>query len=184
MRKTIIATALLTLLSAPAWAGGIGAGVAFWSTDQAESDNGLALRFEVDFGNAIDFEVRASLLEGHEAPVGSLSVPIGTTVLEIEAVPVDIGLSYNFRGRRAVPYLGGGLSYVLFDSPNGRLEDEVGYYAVAGVDIAINERFSFYIEGLYRTVKAELQGNGLAFFDKTEVDFAGPGGNVGILFGW
>lgn len=184
MKKTWIAFAALALLAGPSLASGVGGGITYWDADEAGDDNGIALRLELDLGPSWNLDLRAGFLDGHQAMVG------GRTFL-LEATPVDLGISYGFgTGGNFEPYVGGGLSYVLYDaevlnsSDGARVADEPGWYAVVGVQARFARNASVYLEGLYRQSKAQIEGDGLASFDKVDVDFAGPAANVGVMLSW
>jgi len=178
MKRTAITAAMLLLLASPAAAGGVGLLVSYWSTSDADAEVGLGGMVEIDLNDTLDVEFRFAQLDG-------LSWPENAPVVDLEAFPVDIGLAYNFRGRgRATPYVGGGVSYVLFDTNVGEIDDEIGYYAVAGVDVAAANLFAVVFEVYYRDVDANLKGGGIAQFVDVPIDFSGPGANLGLMFRW
>lgn len=187
MKKALIALGLLAFLGTPSWgAGGLGATVSYWDGDESGDDNGLGLKLEFGFGEHIDLELRGAYLDGFEA------VKAGR-LFQLEATPLDFGLAYNFAREAVVnPYLGGGASYVLFEvdvvgpvaGEGGRVEDEFGWYAVAGIEIGASRHLGFFLEGLYRSVKANVEGNGVFSFDNVSLDFTGPAANLGVLFSW
>ncbi len=178
MKRFAIALGLAALLASPASAGGLGGMVAYWSTDEAGGESGPGLKLELDFNNPWDLEIRWSLFEELERVSRGLRFPI-------QATPVDFGLAYNYsRDSKVNPYLGGGLSYVLVDSDFGEMPDELGYYGVAGVEFEVYPRLAIFVEGLYRQVEAEIEGNDLQSFVKVPVDLSGAGANLGLLYRW
>lgn len=187
MKKLAVIVGLVLLTSVPAWAGGVGVGIGTWDTESASSDEGFAFRLGIDMGQHVDLEVRASFFD-ELAQVGSVAL------FRLEATPVDVGLAWHFNeGGKARPYLGGGGSFVYTDAQfeggvalqggGPEVDDEFGYYAVAGVDVAAGDRLGFYAEALYRGAKANVTGNAFGFND-FEIDFAGVGGALGLMLRW
>lgn len=184
MKKALIVLSVLAALAAPAWAGGIGPMVAYWDTSEAGDDNGLGFKVGFDLGSNIDFDLRVSFFDSFA------NVQQGR-LFALEATPIDVGFSYGFNPSGAVnPYLGGGLSYVLFKAEvvnradQTRVSDEPGWYAVGGLEAPIGGHFRIFGEVLYRQVKAQVEGDDIQTFVKADIDFAGPGANAGILFSW
>lgn len=184
MKKALIVMSVLAALAAPSWAGGVGPMVAYWDTADAGDDNGLGFKLGFDLGPSLDFDVRVAFLDGFA------NVQQGR-LFALEATPIDIGISYGFNPSGPVsPYLGGGLSYVVFDAEvvgraeGTRVSDEAGWYAVGGLEVPIGGSFRLFGEVLYRQVKAQIEGDDIRTFVKADVDFAGPGANAGILFSW
>lgn len=184
MKKRLGILAILVVLAAPAWAGGLGVGASFWSTDEADDGNGVGGRLAIDLGESIDFDVHVSFL-GELLVDGFTGVP----ATELDVVPVDIGLSWGFGGRsRITPRVGAGVSYVMFDTKgsgvNSEVDDEFGYYGLLGVDFAFGTRGAIYLEGIFRTTKAELRDFGLVEFDRQSFTASGPAANIGVMFTW
>jgi len=85
------------------------------------------------------------------------------------------------------PYIGGGASYIFLDTTEGQIDDEVGWYAVAGGDFGhLSSGLSFNAEAIYRSVDATVQENhhGLPsdVTDKAHIDLSGLGANVGVVW--
>lgn len=188
MKRLLIVAGLLAAVSTAAGASSLGIGVSAWDTDQADEDSGVGLRADLDVGGAFSLQLRASFMDSFAAAGAG-------RVFTIDATPVDLGAAYKFdTGTRATPFVGGGLSYVLFDadvvsSPLPRVDqvrvsDEGGWYAAAGVEAKVAKRLAIYFEGLYRQVKADLEGEGVDSFVRQQVDFAGPAVNLGVAFTW
>jgi outer membrane protein W len=185
MKKALTTASLLAFIALPVWAGGIGVMYSSWDTDDANDDQGVGIKIELDVGSALDFEVRAAWLDSHE-----FDTEIDAFKLEI--APVDIGLSYDFRTDEKVrPYLGGGLTYAFLngkvaDSSSIRVDDEVGFYVTGGLEGSVSETFALFAEALYRDLSAEFTSDGLLNRDFQDfgVDLAGVAFNVGLMFTW
>lgn len=187
MKKLALVLGLALLTAAPSWASGIGVGMAHWDTEDAGSDEGISVRIGFDMTEAVAIELRASFFDGF----GQIA---NNSLTRLEATPVDLGLSYRFnRDADMQPYLGGGMSFVfanaLFDggqvplAGGPEVNDEVGFYLVAGLDVAVTELFGVYGEALLRQAKLNVTGNGLGFQD-FQSDFAGPAASIGVLLHW
>lgn len=188
MKRLWLLACALALVAMPSWASGIGAGVSYWDTSDAEDDNGFGIKVAFDVGQEWSVDLRAAFFDGH----GLIS---GPREISIEATPIDLGIAYNFQtGGKVTPYVGGGLNYTLYksevynfvlDQPeSSRIKDEPGWYAVLGVDIPVQSHLAFYLEAMYRQNKPQVQGDGLAAFDKIPVDFAGAAATVGLVYTW
>lgn len=187
MKKLALVLALALLTAAPSSAAGLGVGMAYWDTSDAGSDEGIGIRAAFDAGDAVSFELRASFFDGF----GQVA---NNALTRLEATPVDLGLAYHFnRGAKVQPYLGGGGTFVftnaIYDggqvpvSGGPEVNDEFGFYLVAGLDIEATERFGVYGEVFSRHVKLNVTGNGLGFQD-FQSDFSGPAATVGVMLHW
>lgn len=175
-------------MAMPSWASGIGAGVSYWDTSDAEDDSGIGIKAILDVGDKWNIDFRASFFNGH----GLVS---GPREISIEATPLDLGISYDFQtGSKVTPYVGGGINYTLYKSSvfnvlvnqpeTSRVKDEPGWYAVFGIDVPFNKRMAFYLEGMYRQNKPSVQGDGIAAFSAIPVDFAGVAATLGLVYTW
>ena len=185
MRKALTMASLLALLAFPAWAGGIGIMYSAWDTDDVDNDHGVGLKLKLDLGSALDLEVRGAWLD-------SLEFTTQGDVFKLEATPIDVGLAYGFRSDRKVrPFVGAGPSFVLLNGKVHsdsaiRVDDEMGFYAVAGFDFSIGKRGACFAEVLYRDVSAEFTSDGLLNrdFDDFGASVAGVGLNLGLMLSW
>lgn len=185
MKKVLTVASVLALVALPSLAGGIGVSYSGWDTDEAGNDQGGGVKIAFDLGKAVDFEIRAAMLE-------SLGLIGQGEVVKIEATPVDVGLSYGFRPDATVqPFLGGGVTYALLNGKVDSLatiqiDEEVGYYAVGGLDIGVTERFAVFGEAIYRDTSAEVTSDGFLNRDFQDygLDLGGVGFNVGLMLTW
>jgi opacity protein-like surface antigen len=71
-------------------------------------------------------------------------------------------------------YAGGGIGYVWFDEDDGRIDDDVVYTMLLGVDQEISSKLSLFIEGQYMWLDPddELHGG--------SVDMDGFGASAGM----
>lgn len=184
MSRIVRMATLLTLLTVPAWAGGLGVGVSSWDTSDASDDLGLGVKIELDLGQWFDLELRGAWLD-------SLDFSAQGRNFKLEATPIDVGLGYDFRvGEKIEPYVGAGFSFVLLNGKQSgpgavRVDDESGYYAVVGLEGGVHQRLSLFGEVLYREVSATFASDGLTRdFADFGVDLGGVAANVGVKLGW
>lgn len=188
MKTFWLLASILVLVAAPSAASSLGFGVGYLDTEGAGDDNGAAVKFSLDAGPAWNLDLRVAFFDGHAFQRGSRAFEVGAT-------PIDAGISYGFQAAgKTTAYVGGGVSYTLFTSDafnlvraeheQSRIENEVGWYAVVGVEAPVKNRIGVFLEVLYRQTKPTVEGDGVAQFDAFPVDFAGVGGALGISFSW
>ena len=187
MKKLAIAIGFALLMSAPVWAGGVGVGIGTWDTSDADGDEGVGFRLAIDMGESVDFEIRTSFFDGFSRVANG-------ALYRLEATPVDLGLTWHFKeGGKIEPYVGGGASYIYTDAAfeggavllagGPEVDDEFGYYLLAGLDAPIGERLGFYAEAMYRSAKLEVTANAFGFNDFQD-DVAGPAATLGLMLKW
>lgn len=186
MKRVLIALGMAAVLAAPAFAGGVGVYGAYWDTDDAGDEAGVGAKFAVSLTPEIELELRGTYYKEFA------TVAAGDEV-EIRAYPIDLGLVYRFRlaDGRVTPYLGGGGTYYTLsddlpeDTNNrGYENDEFGYFGELGLDIGLPNRSSVFIEALYRTGKARLDGDGLFGLVRQELNLSGVTAHLGLRLNW
>lgn len=170
-----------------------------WNTDQADDafGGGIDLAFPIAPTGALDLELRASYYQELSAePIDALFDDDDPVFVEdgLEAVPLELGLRYNFNPEGAANlYLAGGGGYYLLDTDAGEIDDEFGYYGALGGEFGRNRRGpSFFVEGNYRKVEGSVridpdrldQIDDLEFTDQVDVDLDGAGLNLGLVWRW
>jgi hypothetical protein len=90
------------------------------------------------------------------------------------------------RGPTSTSAAGGG--YHSLDTTEGQIDDELGYWAVAGLKLGNPKGASFYFEGMYRWMTATVTGvqapGNPNVDDKAEFDLNGYAANAGIVWRW
>ncbi len=188
MKRLWLLASVLVLVAAPSAASSVGLGIGYLDTEGAADDNGANLRLSQDVGERWNIDVRASFFDGH-------AFALGPRTFDIEATPIDLGLSYGFNaGGRVTPYVGAGLSYMFFKSSvfntvrgeheASRINDEPGWHAVVGVEGSVKDHVGLFLEVLYRQTKPSVDGDGLAELGSVALDFAGVGAAIGLSYSW
>ena len=188
MKRVFLALAMLALLAGPAMAGGIGMQAGWIDTDQAGNDVGYGLLFNFDVASRVQIQLRGTDFRELVVP----SATAGTdTDFKFQATLIDLGFAYRFatKGDKFTPYIGGGGTYYLLDSTpesTERINDEYGWYGVAGLEVPVAKHWALYFEGMWRDAKMTIKGDdlGLGGPVDTGIDLNGPQGNAGIQFRW
>lgn len=74
------------------------------------------------------------------------------------------------------PYVGGGIGYYFFDEDDADVDDEVGYYCVAGIDQSVGNGISVFAEAKYLWLEPDS--------DFGDVELDGFGANIGAAYNW
>ena len=198
MKRAFLALSLLTLLAVPAGAvsGGIGIHAGWVNMDDAGDDAGWGILANFGASPRVDIQVRMTDFRSLVVDFDdAANLPEDIDILrgfEFQSTLIDLGFSYNFRkdGRAFTPFVGGGGTYYLLDSTpdsHGRINDEYGWYGIAGLDFIFAERWGVYLEGMWRDAKMTIRGDGFGVgTGPTDlgVDLNGPQVNLGIKFAW
>ncbi len=151
-------------------------------------------------GGKISFEVADNaLLDIRGTWFDDLVLSQGEQELQVESIPVDVGLTITTGLAPVDLYFCGGLSWytmegevVLADGTrtDADLDDEVGFYGGIGIEVAVNEevadmgatRITVYAEGLYRHVT--LNDVSLGGGETIGSDMSGFAINAGVMIRW
>jgi hypothetical protein len=178
MRRTVLVVACLTLLAAPAWAGG---GFHLFGTYGEINDwsntAGFGARLSVG-GERWIFDLTATWFPERSTKIGEADGWSGYDDLQI--LPIEAGVRYVFAPKSHWrPYLGAGVSYFVLDLNQGRVDDEVGYYGMLGLLWHGDRGFGLYGEVLYRQADVTYTlDEGLDIKDKV----GGFAGSFGVVF--
>ncbi len=184
----IVVGALAAASARPASAG-LGLFGSYWDTDELGETAGVGLKFKGK--GFLAFELRGTyfpdLSEDFNELIGEDDPALGD--LELEAIPIDAGLTINFGSQQSFnPYAGAGVSYFLLDSNVGDVDDEVGYYLLAGFELGGKSGgVGFFAEALLREVEGTFSSDledldDLLIDDEIDIELGGLGVNAGILW--
>jgi hypothetical protein len=175
-KAVLLALAVTGLLAAvPASATDFSVGGAYWDTKDA--DQALGVYGKLGFGL---FELRGTYFSDVTADTEPEHRDF-----EVSAIPLEAGIKWDFaRDERVNPYVGGGAGYYLLDTNRGDVNDEVGWYAVAGLDIATQAGFGINVEGIYRGMEATVDNvdNDTNIRDSVDLNLDGFGLNAGLVW--
>ncbi|MGH9382616.1 MAG: hypothetical protein ACRD2Z_18720 [Thermoanaerobaculia bacterium] len=179
--KTLFLFTFAVLVAgAPALAGDLGLLGSYWDTDALGETAGGGVRYAIGDA-ALRLELRGSYFPDLTEDFSEL-VDDGSGEIEVEAIVPEAGIAYNFApGGSTQFYLGAGLSYYLLDATDFELDDEVGYYGVAGLNLGgRGDGPAFLVEVMYRSVEGTVEDEDLV--RDVDVDLSGPAANIGVLF--
>lgn len=167
MMRAAHLVALVLLVASPALAGGeadlYGTYVSF---DQAEESFGAGVRVGWVLSGGLSADFAVTFLEN-----GELTPTTGYTG-DLQVTPLELGLKY------ALPngfYVGGGVSYLLFETDNFDIDEETGYYGRIGYQRVGPSGWGWFVEGIYRDFDADVG---------VVVDMSGPGFSAGATVKW
>ena len=177
MRRTVVVlVGCLLLMSAPAWAGGFSLFGTYGQTNEWNRSFGAGLRVSVG-GERLVVDFTGTWFPAKNGVVVRES---GVEIFDsLQLIPLEIGLRWVFsRGSSVRPYLGAGGGYHLISLGSGSVDDEWGYYGIAGLNFYGWEGGGFFVEAIYRKVEAKLEYGGAVY----EEDLGGLGGTFGVTF--
>jgi hypothetical protein len=191
MKRWIVALGLLALCTGPTFAGGFGLFGGVLLPDDTDEPAGVGLKAQFNASPHVDFQIRVSVFEEAEtSPTPE--------VFQLEITPVDLGFNWDFgEESRSNPYVGLGVTYwildfsadttVFPDPVRGRGVDsdgEFGVYAEVGIEWDLNQTWMIFAEAVFRTGKAEAEGDDLGTFLDQDVTLTGAAGHLGLALRW
>ena len=112
-------------------------------------------------------------LESDDFDFGDLDIDSDS----IDNTALDLGFRVSIS---ELFYFTGGVSYFMFDSNFGDVDDEWGFYGTLGATIG-GDTFWFFIEGMYRDVSATIKYDDFDLIeDDVKLDIGGFGANAGL----
>ncbi|HMP90290.1 MAG TPA: OmpW family outer membrane protein [Kiritimatiellia bacterium] len=181
MYKALIATVMTMAFILPnAHANGLGFFASYWDTKDAEDEFGIGAKLQFSLDQAITMELRASIFQFEDSE--------GGIKVELDVIPLEAGLLFNLApGAEFNPYIGGGAGYYIMDaeisagglSSDLDIDNEVGYYAVAGAELKLADNIALFVEAKYTWLKIK-KVEGISADAKLD----GFGGNAGLIIKW
>jgi hypothetical protein len=200
MRCTII-TGLAVLVacaaSATAADNGWGVGAAYWDTKDADSAFGASTKFSFELVPGAQLDLRGSYFN-------DLGKDEGGVDADLKVIPLEVGFALSYPAGRVVDLTAGaGIGYYFMDgsvsSSDDRTvqpanpEDEVGFYAAAGLEWTLRKsgasfgetEAGLYAEVMYRVVSADnIKVESGETIRLSDADLDGVGLNLGIMIKW
>jgi len=102
---------------------------------------------------------------------------------DVAMVPVEVAGLYNFPilGERIVPYIGAGAGYYHFDAEGANLDDQVGFFPLAGIEIGL-QRLSILAEARWLFLGTDVDAAEGELRDLTRAHIDSVGINVGAIY--
>ncbi len=189
----VFAAALLAA-AAPALAGSFALNGSYWDTSDLDDTFGGQIALGIPLRQSmVDLDVRAGYYEELTDEPFEALLEEPDPVFEEESmrvIPAELGLRFNFAREEPINlYLGAGASYFFFDPERDDLDvdDELGYYLLGGLRLGDAEGAAFNVEGYYCAVEAVFVRGDIGEPEeprRRDVDVAGPGLNLGIVWTW
>ena len=194
MRK-ILAILAIAALSVPVahGAGGFGVFGTMWDADDTDDPGiGGGVKFKMEMMPQIMLELRATYLQDFwDTDTGQdemIMVPLEVAVVVDFPVVPDVLTLFGGAG-------GGYYIWPEYESdvpigaslePDIDPDDELGYFAVGGAELQLNEQMKIFGEAKYNVVEmdgAEIDGEEVPTFGE-EADFGGLSFSAGLLLLW
>ena len=174
MKRVLIALLALMVCANLASANGLGFFGSYWKLEDADDGGfGGGAKLQMSFGDYVALELR-----------GTYFPDLMGTEPKLTAVPVEIGLIVLLPLSETVkPFFGGGPGYYMFDIEDGEVDDNLGWYALAGVQVGLGEHAAFFANGKYTSIEATVKGDDLGEVEDMD-KITGFGGDVGLMFTW
>jgi hypothetical protein len=176
MKKVVLAALVLALASSPSWAGSFGVYGAGWDTKDADQAMGAGVK------------ARFGWLDLHATYFADVTADTDPEHLdfEISSLPLEVGFAIPLGPQEGPfsPYVGAGGGYYKLDTDHGDVDDETGWYGLAGADFgdAVGPRFN--LEVMYRRMEATVTDEGDLndpdLSPKVNFDLSGLAVNAGV----
>ena len=102
---------------------------------------------------------------------------------EFRVLPLDVGVGYRFRVSGSVtPFVGAGVSVLFLDAEPARMNNQVGWYARAGVDIHLMSNLFLFGEAFWREADADYKYDEGGVEKRTDITVGGFGANLGVVW--
>lgn len=183
MRYILAALAVLTLSAAVASANGLGFYGSFWKPEDLDNAFGAGAKMQIEIVPSIFAEARAGYFPKAKDK--------DEDDFEVDIIPLEAAGIIKFPVDQITPYGGAGAGYYMFrvakepDGVSADIENKIGFFAVAGLELALGDSASLFGEAKYtwlKDVEVEAKAGGVSA--KDEGDLTGFGANVGILLKW
>lgn len=185
----VAATALAFVLTAsPASAADFGIFGTYAQTEDFDNSAGLGIKTNFGLAGGLGLGLRATYIPDLGSDFSDFFDDDDFRDFEVEAVPLDLGLTYAFGANRNL-YVGGGATYVLLDPEFGDADDQAGWFGEIGFRSNRPSGINYFVEGVYRSIESTVNfdsddfGN-IDFRDEVDVDLSGISVNAGLAFTW
>jgi len=184
MRKFLVVLGVVLLSSMVASAaGGLGVFGSYWDTKDADSGWGAGAKFQLEVIPNICVEARGTYFPDFGKSSGDDP--------KLNVIPAEADAIIKFPiSDMLVPYVGGGAGYYMFDIDNNdsavdiSVDDEFGFFALAGVEVGLSKQVSLFAEGKYTWLDVTAKASGGGMSESEDASMNGFGGNAGLMLKW
>lgn len=141
----------------------------YLDSDDLGDGYGGGAKVELNPIDMISIDARASYVRFDDASVNM--VPLEAAAL----------LNFPILFERIVPYIGVGVGYYIFDASGADLDDEVGFFPLAGLEIGFH-KLSLMAEARWLFLETDVDSARGELENITKADVDGLGINIGLLF--
>lgn len=181
-----VGMAFVFMLATTVMGNGLGFYGSYWNPEDLDNAWGGGAKVQVEVVPSIYVEARAGYFHEVEAEdEDSEDAP------KLNIVPLELAGILKFPVDQITPYVGAGAGYYMFDvadEPEGisiTVDDKIGYFAVAGLELSLAENASLFGEAKYTWLdEVDIEATGFGMTIKDEGDLSGFGANVGLLLKW
>jgi opacity protein-like surface antigen len=183
MRKFLVVLGVVLLSAVVASANGVGVFGSYWDTKDADSGYGGGAKLQMDIMPNICVEARGSYFPDFGDSSGD--------EIKLDIIPLEADAIIKFPiAEKLTPYVGGGAGYYMFEVDNNvegvdiSIDDEFGFFALAGLEIGLGEQVVLFAEGKYTWLDATVKAKGGGMEDEETGTLDGFGGNAGLMLKW
>ncbi len=178
MKKlTVVLLALLAAGAARA-DGSVSVAGSYWNPKDFNDNVGVAGKLVLG-SKIFGIEVRGAYFD-------SIKENDGKGTVDLQVIPLEAGLVLRAGEENVNPYLGAGAGYYILNgnstgSTRYEVDDEVGWYAVGGLELGLGKTTALYVEAMYRGVSGTAHGDSLENVQSdVNFDLSGLVVNVGF----
>lgn len=183
MRYILTALMVLAFATAAASANSLGFFGAYWDPDELDHAYGVGGKLQLEVAPSVYIEARATYFPKTKDKEDDS--------LKLDIIPVEAAGILKFPVDQLTPYAGGGIGYYIFriaEEPAGvsaEVENKVGLFAVAGLELSIGDAASLFGEAKYTWLDdVELKASAGGVSDESKGKLSGFGANAGLLLKW
>lgn len=136
-----------------------------------------------DFGDGFGGGVKVELNPLDRISVDARAGYIYFDDANIQMVPLEAAglLNFPMLGERIVPYIGAGVGFYHFDSSNAKIDNTVGFFPLAGLEIGL-QRLSLLAEARWLFLQTDVDSAKEELANITKANIDGVGVNLGVLY--
>ncbi|MDI9432996.1 MAG: outer membrane beta-barrel protein [Planctomycetota bacterium] len=142
---------------------------AYLDSDDLDDGYGGGVKAELNPIDIVSIDARASYVRFDDTSVD---------MFPLEAAAL---LNFPILFEHIVPYIGAGVGYYIFDASDADLDDEVGFFPLAGLEIGL-QKLSLMIEARWLFLEADVDSAEEELENITKADVDGLGINAGLIY--